>query len=50
MQYKSSKYKYIPSRLYEPKKKTGIENTDNNFMNLNNTIINTNNTINNKRK
>ena len=33
MQYKSSKYKYIPSRLYEPKKKTGIENTDNNFMN-----------------
>ena len=32
MQYKSSKYKYIPSRLYEPKKKTGIENTDNNFM------------------
>ena len=33
MQYKSSKYKYIPSRLYQPKKKTGIENTDNNFMN-----------------
>ena len=33
MQYKSSKYKYIPSRLYETKKKTGIENTDNNFMN-----------------
>ena len=33
MQYKSSKYKYIPSRFYQPKKKTGIENTDNNFMN-----------------
>jgi len=33
MQYKSSKYKYIPSRLYEPKKKTGTENSDNNFMN-----------------
>ena len=33
MQYKSSKYKYIPSRLYEPKKKTGMEYTDNNFMN-----------------
>ena len=33
MQYKSSKYKYIPSRLYDPKKKTGIENSDNNFMN-----------------
>ena len=35
MQYKSSKYKYIPSRLYEPKKKTGMEYTDNNFMNCN---------------
>ena len=33
MQYKSSKYKYIPSRLYEPKKKTGMEYTDKNFMN-----------------
>jgi len=33
MQYKSSKYKYIPSRLYEPKKKTGMDYTDNNFMN-----------------
>ena len=33
MQYKSSKYKYIPSRLYEPKKKNGTENSDNNFMN-----------------
>ena len=35
MQYKSSKYKYIPSRLYEPKKKTGMDYTDNNFMNYN---------------
>ena len=33
MQYKSSKYKYIPSRLYQPKKKNRKENSDNNFMN-----------------
>ena len=33
MQYKSSKYKYISSKVYEPKKKINEENPDNNFMN-----------------
>ena len=33
MQYKSSKYKYISSKVYEPKKKINEENPENNFMN-----------------
>jgi len=33
LQYKSSKYKYISSKVYEPKKKINEENPENNFMN-----------------
>ena len=33
MQYKSSKYKYISSKVYEPKKKINEQNPENNFMN-----------------
>lgn len=35
MQFKSSKYKYIPSKVYEPKKKTGFQYEENNYMNYN---------------
>ena len=35
MQYKSSKYKYIPSKLYEPKKKIDNDYPENNYMNYN---------------
>ena len=35
MQFKSSKYKYITSKVYEPKKKTGFQYEENNYMNYN---------------
>jgi len=35
MQFKSSKYKYIQSKVYEPKKKTGFQYEENNYMNYN---------------